>query len=69
MNGRDHHVHPELERQLKQREELMRYLAVLVERMGGEVRISPGDLADGRMLQKDIVTGTGVVVLRVSKTS
>lgn len=57
----------EIEQMLQQRQELMRYLAYLVELVGGEIRIPPDVLMVDRVLQKDMIGLTGVVRLTTEK--
>ena len=57
----------EIRELLKQRQDAMRFLAILVERAGGEVRIAPSELADHRFLERDDIAYTGVVVLRARR--
>ena len=52
---------------LAQRQDLMRYLAYLVDLVGGEIRIPAEALAEDRVLQKDVIGLTGVVRLTVEK--
>ncbi len=50
-----------------QRDDAFRVLAILIERAGGEVRISPMELQANRFLERDEIGMTGVTVLRVRK--
>lgn len=64
-----HHL-PEaqrLQQMLIQRDELLRYCAILVERLGGTVRIGPDDLDGERVLKKETIGIVGVVQLRTEK--
>jgi hypothetical protein len=57
----------QIEGMLQQRAELTRYLAYLVEMVGGEIRIPPDVLMKDRVLQKEEIGLTGVVRLTVEK--
>lgn len=57
----------DVEKLLEQRAELMRYLGVLVDRAGGEVRIGLEDLAPDRFLKKDTIGIAGVVILKAER--
>ncbi len=50
-----------------QHEEVLRYLAILVERAGGMVMLLPKDLAEDRQLSKDEIGLTGAVKLTAKR--
>lgn len=54
----------EVQRLIMQREDAMRFLGILIERAGGEVRIGKGALERNRFLERDDDPFTGAVVLR-----
>jgi hypothetical protein len=54
----------EVQRLIMQRADAMRFLAILVERAGGEVTLKPADFRDHRFLERDDIPFTGVVVLK-----
>lgn len=56
-----------LDQLLAQREEAMRYLAIAIDRAGGEVRIGAEELGDDRVVRKDTIGIAGVIVLRTEK--
>ena len=69
LSGFEHiNMPPErIEQLLAQRVEAMRYLGVLIDRLGGSVTITPDELADDRYVVKDEIGFVGVVVLRTEK--
>jgi hypothetical protein len=56
-----------LNQMLRQRDEALRYLGVLIDRLGGEVRIGVEELGENRIVQKDTIGIAGVIVLRTEK--
>lgn len=61
------HTEERLRQMLNQREEALRYLAILVDRLGGEVRIGVEELENDRIVQKDTIGIAGVIVLKTEK--
>ncbi len=51
----------------RQHEEVLRCLAILVERAGGEVLLLPADLQHDRQISKDEVAFTGAIRLTAKR--
>jgi hypothetical protein len=56
-----------IEQMLAQRDEAMLYLAAIVEKYGGEIRLGVEELDPDRILKKDTIGIAGVIVLRTEK--
>ena len=56
-----------LRQMLRQREEVMRMLGVLIERAGGEVRITADELMHDRAMEREEIGFTGVILLRAKR--
>lgn len=56
-----------IEKLEKDRKDAMRFLAILVERLGGQVEIHPNELVADRYLERDDHKLTGAVILRAKK--
>jgi hypothetical protein len=56
-----------LQQLLDQRQQMARYIAYIVELVGGEILIPPAALVKDRVLQHEVIQYTGVVRLTVEK--
>lgn len=57
----------QIQQLIRQKDEVMRLLAILVERAGGEVRITPEELSHDRTIEREGIGFTGVLLLRARR--